>query len=218
MVPNFSSPLAPLRHLFLIVALSAASFFAFPTVRAQDTATATLTSGGANSITIGANGAFNLTLGITFNFPSSGYTVFYQSNNGQGLFQINSRTLLDPFFNQAGNPSFPQILNPSNMGDLGAMVTDIGNPHPPGTFTLQSVNISARNAPVGVYTIFLDSRSIMTSRTGGGFTDVNIGGSSGPVFTVNVVPEPSTIGLFGIGAAALGAMVWRRRRAAASSV
>ncbi|MEP6821346.1 MAG: PEP-CTERM sorting domain-containing protein, partial [Chthoniobacterales bacterium] len=63
--------------------------------------------------------------------------------------------------------------------------------------------------------IFLDARSIMTSRTGGGFFDVNMGGPSGPQFTVNVVPEPSTVGLAVIGGAALLLVVWRKQRTCA---
>ncbi|MBA2431834.1 MAG: PEP-CTERM sorting domain-containing protein [Chthoniobacterales bacterium] len=77
---------------------------------------------------------------------------------------------------------------------------------------MRSVNIRALNAPLGTYTIFLDNRSIMTSRIGGGFLDVNMGGPLGPMFTVNVIPEPATTGLFVIGGAGLIA-VWRRRRA-----
>lgn len=208
--------LLKLRTLLLAAAWAAMPFVAPRQMNGQDAAVATLTSGGLNSITIGQNGSFNLTLAITTNFISSGYSVFYQSNNGSSLFQINSRTFLDPIFTEVQIfPIFPMVLNPSNMFDLGATAPDPGTPHPAGSFTLQSVNMSALNAPVGTYTIFLDARSIMTSRTGGGFNDVNIGGATGPVFTVNVVPEPATVGLLIVGGAVGLLVAWKRRQAAA---
>ncbi|MEP6810934.1 MAG: PEP-CTERM sorting domain-containing protein, partial [Chthoniobacterales bacterium] len=167
--------------------------------------------GGQNSITIGQNGTFTLTLGITTNFISRGYSVFYQSNNGQGLFQITGRTSLDPLypFPVPDTVPFPILLNPSDPFDLGSA----GNGpvmHPPGTFNLQSVTINLLNAPIGTYTIFLDSRSIMTDLT---FNDVAFGGATGPMFTVNVIPEPTTIGLLAMAGAVVSVVAWRKRRA-----
>ncbi len=204
------------RAFLLAAAWAVVPLAALKQASAQDTAVATLTSGGLNSITIGQNGTFNLTLAVTTNFVSSGYTVFYQSNNGSGLFQINSRTFLDPIFNPGGGPPppfppFPMLLNPSNMFDLGFASNDPNATHPAGTFSLQSVNIGALNAPIGTYTIFLDNRSIITSRTG--FNDVNFGGQSGPVFTVTVVPEPATVGLLVMGGALAVFALLRKRRA-----
>ncbi len=74
----------------------------------------------AESVTVGPNGTFTLTLGVTTNFVSSAYTVFYQSNNGQGLFQINSCIYLNPVFLFVADPVVPQLLNPSTMSDFGA--------------------------------------------------------------------------------------------------
>lgn len=212
---QFHSALAKFRAALLAATLAACPLVAFQTVKGQETAVATLTSGGLNSITIGQNGTFNLTLAVTTNFASVGYTVFYQSNNGQGFFQINSRTFLDPIFAGGGAPPpfppFPMLLNPTNMFDLGSSVPDPNTTHPAGTFTLQSVNIGALNAPIGTYTIFLDNRSIMTSASA--FNDVNMGGQAGPIFTVNVVPEPATVGLLMIGGAVALVAMRRKRRA-----
>ena len=203
---------AKLRQLLLAAVLAVCPLVACQTVNAQATATATLTSGGINSITVASNGSFNLTLGVTTNFVSNAYTVFYRSINGQGLFQINSRTNLNPIFMFGADPPFPLLLNPSDMFDLGGTTNQINN-QPPGTFNLQSVNISVLNAPIGTYTIFLDNRSIMTQA--GTFLDVNMGGPSGPMFTVNVIPEPKTVGLLVMGGAMLLVAAWRQRRAVA---
>ena len=85
--------------------------------------------------------------------------------------------------------------------------------HPQGTFDLQAVTIHALNAPVGTYTIFLDNRSIMVDRPV--FQDVPMGGASGPMFTVHVVPEPTTTGLLAMAGGALSLLAWRKRRGAA---
>ena len=214
MTPESNPTTARFRKLILVIFLLVGPFLSFQTSRAQSVATATLTLGGMNSVTIDPNGTFTLLLGVTTNFPSGGYTVFYQSNNGSGLFEITGRTNLNPFFTDGTNPPFPELLAPSNLRDLGYTGDQINN-QPPGTFDLQSVDFRTLNAPVGTYTIFLDNRSIMGDRTGGGFFDVNMGGASGPMFTVNVVPEPATISLFAGGAVLVSLLALRKRRAAA---
>ncbi|MEP6821189.1 MAG: hypothetical protein ABI946_02445, partial [Chthoniobacterales bacterium] len=77
---------AKVRRLLLVTALVICPLFAAQIGNAQDAATATLTSGGLNNISIMAGGTFTLTLGVTTNFSSGGYTVFLQSNNGSGFF------------------------------------------------------------------------------------------------------------------------------------
>ena len=205
-----------LRPLILLTVLFVGSLSVLPAARAQSGATATLTSGGLNSVTINQNGTFTLTLGITTSFISSGYTVFYQSNNGSGLFQITGRTSLDPLypFPVIDPIPFPVLLNPTTAFDFGATISNPNVTHPAGTFNLQAVTINALNAPVGTYTIFLDNRSIMTDRTGGGFTDVNFGGPSGPSFTINVIPEPATTGLLAVAGVIVLAAAGRKRRPA----
>jgi hypothetical protein len=215
MNPQSNPAWARLRKFILVTSLFIAPFLAFQTGHAQSVATATLTSGGLNSITIGPNETFTLTLGVTTNFVSAGYTVFYQSNNGSGLFEITGRTSLDPIFPFPGiDPTpFPLLLNPSDMFDLGAVANTPDLSHPAGTFDLQAVMIHALNAPVGTYTIFLDNRSIMVDRPV--FQDVPMGGASGPMFTVHVVPEPATMGLLAMAGGALSLLAWRKRRGAA---
>ena len=210
--------IAGLRKLILIAALVVSPLLAFQTGNAQSVAIATLTLSGTNSITIGSNGTFTLTLGVTTNFVSGGYTVFYESINGQGLFRLIGRTNLNPIFTDPTSldpfGGMAGLLDPSNQFDLGYTGDQVNN-QVPGTFALQSVDVVMLNAPIGTYTIFLDNRSIMVDRTGGGFTDVNMGGASGPIVTIIVVPEPATVGLLVIGGAAVLVVAWCKRRAAA---
>ena len=77
---------AKIRRMLLIAALVICPFLAINSSNAQDTATATLLSGGSNSITISQNQQFTLTLGVTTNFVSAGYSVFYSIGGGGAAF------------------------------------------------------------------------------------------------------------------------------------
>jgi hypothetical protein len=214
---------ATVRRTLLIAALVICPFLAINSSNAQSTATATLLSGGSNSISIGANQSFQLTLSVTTNFVSSGYTVFYQTSpNGSGLFRITARQNLSPVHPVTGINVFNDpttadgtafggnagLLDPVNDFDLG-YTGDQTNNQAAGSFTLQRITITALNVPVGTYTIFLD-RGVMTDRTGGGFNDVPMMAS----ITINI-PEPTTVGLAVVGGGALLIGEWRKRRARA---
>ncbi len=220
MTSSLNLTAAKIRSLFLVTALVICPLFAAQNGNAQAVATATLTSGGMNSISITSNQTFTLTLAVTTNFISSGFTVFFQSNNGSGRFQLLSRVNNGPYPDPTtddgsafgGNAG---ILMPSNMFDLGYTNNGVVTT-PAGTYTLLTLQVRGVNAVAGSsYTIFLDNRSIMTDRTGGGFNDVNMGGPNGPQFTVNVIPEPTTVGLAIIGGAALLVVAYRKQRARA---
>ena len=225
---------AKLRKFLLVTALVICPFLALQSGNAQ-VATATLTSGGMTSISITQGGSFTLTLGITTNFISSGYTVFYQAGNAAGAsgFRLLSRVNLSPINGVTGTNVFSDpttsdsvafgglnnggfltgTVPRSNQFDLG-YTGDQTNNQAAGTFTLQSVTIMAfMNLAPGVYTFGLDSRSIMTQA--GTFMDINMGGN--PIFTVTVtaIPEPATVGLFVVGGALLLVFAWRRQRAQA---
>ena len=213
-----NSTFAKLRKFLLVTALVIAPLLAVQTGNAQNTVTATLTTtGGLNSISITQGGSFTLTLGVTTNFITLGYTVFLRSTDGSGLFQLNARTNLDAAFFPdpttsdalaLGNPA--GILNPSNARDLGYTGDTINN-QPAGTFQLASYTIANIGLMTpGVYHIFLDTRSIMTNAA---FMDVSMGGN--PQFTITVlpVPEPTTVGLAILGGAALLVVARRKLRA-----
>ena len=206
-----------LRRLVLVAAL-AVSFIALQSGLAQSVANPNLFTGAnQHSITIGNSGSFTLTLGMTTNFISSGYTVFYTMGGGSGLFQIvgrvnNNGVMTDPTTSDAvALAGTAGVLNPTNDFDLGYTGDQVNN-QPAGTFNLQTLTINTLNAPNGQYTIFLDPRGVMTDHsTPTTFEDVAFTGGS-PVFTVNVIPEPATIGLAVMGGAML--LVVARRKLA----
>ncbi len=211
------------RHL-LVFAMLFSSSLALPSGYGQSTATATLISGGANFVNITPGQSFTLSLGVTTNFISSGYTVFYQAVGGPApaFFQITARSNTSPINPDTGMPVFTLLptFDPFPVPfpysrDLGATGDQTHN-QPPGTFSLHDLTIMALPSAVpGSYSYRLDPRSIMTDRTGGGFFDVNMGGASGPTFTINVIPEPATIALAAVGGAVVLLVFRRRLRAAA---
>jgi hypothetical protein len=178
---------------------------------------ATLTgSNGSSTVNIASNQSFTLTLTITTNFASSGLTYFLQSNaGGSGLFRITAMDRTGSPFPSASplppaclvDPYTPCVLNPSNDFDLGA-TNNGSDTDPAGTYTIATITLTAMNAPVGQYTIST-LNGIVTDRTGGGFEDRPFSASA----TINVVPEPSAVGLALLGGAALSVVAWRRRRA-----
>jgi hypothetical protein len=220
-IMNFQAKLtvAKLRKLFLVTALVICPFFALQSGHAQNTATATLTSGGVNFINILAGGSFTLTLGVTTNFTSLGYTVFLQSNDGSGFFTLSNRINLNPVFVDAtdsdpfGLPG-SAILNPSNDADLG-FTRNGANTQAAGTFQLASYTVTVGALSPGVYHIFLDNRSIMTNTAFGDVPMTGLNGTAPQFFTVTVIPEPTTIGLAIVGGALLLVAVRRKQRARA---
>ena len=207
-----------LQRLFLIAALAISPFIAFQSGMAQVTTATLTTTGGLTNVSITGNGSFTMTLGVTTNYVSSGYTVFYTSPDSNGLFQLVSRVNNLPLFNDpttSDGVAFGGtggVLNPTNDFDLGYTGDQVNN-QAAGTFALQTLTINALNAAPGVYHIVLDPRSVMTDRTGGGFNDAPMfGGVNGPnpSFTINVIPEPATIGLAVMGGAML--LVVARRK------
>jgi hypothetical protein len=216
---------AKVRRFFLIAALVICPFLAVQNGNAQPPmVTANLFAntnmGGpfnSSTITITQNQQFFLQLQITTNFISSGITYFLQSNNGSGLFRITARMWTmqggvifpypDPTTGDAtlftGNNS---LLDPVNNHDLGA--TNNGeDTDPAGTYTIAILTIDTMNAPVGQYTIFTD-RGIVTDRTGGNFDDRAFTAMA----TINVIPEPTTVGLAVIGGGMLLVAGYRKHR------
>jgi hypothetical protein len=199
-----------LRRTFLVAAMAFSAVVFANSGRAQGpVVTATLAgSNGSSTVNISSNQSFTLTLTLTTNFPSSGITYFFSSNlAGSGLFRIVSRDTtgspypVDPLVCTAD----ACLLNPVNDFDLGGSNTG-SDIDPAGTYIFATYTFNTMNAPVGQYTIFTD-RGIVTDRTGGGFADRPFNALA----TINVVPEPGTVGLALLGGAVLSAAAWRRR-------
>jgi hypothetical protein len=97
------------------------------------------------------------------------------------------------------------LLNPVNDFDLGA--TNNGSAtDPAGTYTIAILTLTS-TAPIGQYTIFTD-RGIVTDRTGGAFNDVVFNAMA----TINVIPEPTTVGLAVMGGGMLLVAGYRKHR------
>ena len=201
MNPQTDLTATKLHRILFVLALVVCVLVAPESGRAQAVAIATLTNNGSSTVNITGNQSFNLTLMINTNFISGGLTYFLAvSNNGSGLFQI---TAVSP--PPVGPPFLPCLLDPVCDSDLGP--GNLPNPAPPGNYTVGILTLQALNAPVGQYTIFTD-RGIITDRTGGAFNDVNFAALA----TINVVPEPTSVGLALVGGAALLVIVRRRKR------
>jgi hypothetical protein len=198
--------------MLLIAALVVCPFLALQTGNAQSpVVTATLTNGGSSTVNIMQGQAFTLTLQITTNFASSGITYFLQSNNGSGLFRLTAR---DMSMNPYPDPTTDDmtafggdagLLNPVNDFDLGSTnngsATDAA-----GMYTIGILTFSTTAGP-GQYTIFVD-RGVVTDRTNNGFEDRAFTAMA----TINVIPEPTTVGLAVIGGGMLLVAGWRKRR------
>jgi hypothetical protein len=210
MKPYLHLPLSTIRRSLLLIALLAS--LAFPTLtRAQaPVVTATLTgSNGSSTVNITSNQSFTLTLTIQTNFVSGGISYFFRSNAaGSGLFRITTFDATGSPYPPSplicSGPGDPCLLDPSNNNDLGGAVH--GGTVSAGTYTIATFTFNTLNAPLGQYTISTD-RGIITDRSAGGFADRPFTA----VATINVVPEPSIVGLALFGGALLSVMVWRRQ-------
>lgn len=203
---------AKIRRMFLVAALVICPFLSGTSDAQTVTASLTQTGTGLSTFSITSNETFQMTLTCTTDFISSGITYFLLNNNGVPIFRITARDMSqnpypDPttddmtaFGGDAG------LLNPVNDFDLGS--TNNGSAtDPAGTYVMGILTFVALDIPIGQYTIGTD-RAIITDRTNNQFNDV-------PFFTfatINVIPEPATVGLAGIGGAMLLVVAWRKRR------
>jgi hypothetical protein len=205
---------AKVRRMLLVIALVVCPLLTSGLSNAQ-TVTASLfqTGTGLTTFSITPNQQFQLTLQVTNNFISSGVTYFFNNPQfaGTARFQIIARDMSlnpypDPTTDDAtafgGNAG---LLNPFNDFDLGS--TNNGSQtDPAGTYTIGVLTFNALNVPAGSYTISTD-RGIITDRTNNMFNDVPFS----TFVTINVIPEPTTIGLAILGGGALLVGAWRKR-------
>jgi hypothetical protein len=104
------------------------------------------------------------------------------------------------------------VINPQtgtiDEGDLGATSPS----HAPGTFQIATIFFSISGATPGTYLLQSTTASPKVSEaTGTDFSDNPFGTA---VYTITIVPEPSTFALLGLAATGLGVAAYRRRRAA----
>lgn len=166
--------------------------------------------GDSLSVTIQPGDSFTFDFSILSDEPLIGATYFLSATGiSNSAFTITSRTITGSLFSSlqtidptalAANP----VLSPANGSDLGALVANLSIPATPGLLYFSSITLTSSPAiNFGVYTINITPSSIVLNSN---FDEISITSS----YTVNVIPEPTTFALLGLGSVlALGA---RRRR------
>jgi hypothetical protein len=185
-----------------------------------------LGGGTAHSGTYNQNDTFSLDVYLTFaGYDCYGYDLWLETqtlNNFAGSLSITGVTYGTAFPDFIQLMPNPALFNSSSgaspgylteMRDLGALTKDGFVPNPPGTYLVARVSFAIAGAIPGTYTLrstTLDPHSCeAVSFDGTNFMDNNI-----PVeeYTITIVPEPSTLGLFGLGALGLATAFHARKR------
>jgi hypothetical protein len=163
----------------------------------------------------------SFTFSITLAFAPGGNVAnldglsywFEQSNpSAPFYFSITNRDVTGSQFTflQTANLTYPQTLSPSNSKDLGALTQD-GNGRGPGAYFIANLTIHIDpSATAGIYQIENTTAGAKTSI----ITDNQ--GHTAPIpqaiYTITVVPEPSSIALLATGIPMALAFIRRRLR------
>ena len=185
-----------------------------------------LGGGTATSGTYSSNDTFSFDVRLTFNgYNAAGLSFWFETNTAfAGSLSITGvtygTTFPDPtqphpnpaFFN-SGTGASPGYLVADR--DLGGTINDFGNPPGPGTYFVAHVTFTIAGAMPGTYDLASTTVSPRSSYVGCFdavcFDDPGLPASH---YSITVVPEPATVGLLGLGAAGLAAVLLRRRKRA----
>jgi PEP-CTERM motif len=147
-----------------------------------------------------------------------GLSYWLQQNQAAPFnFAITLRDVTGSQFTALQTPSltYPQNLVPNNANDLGALLPGNTGLTAPGTYFIANLTISinAGTAP-GVYTL---QNVVSGGKTAFAFNDQGTGTAiPASIYTVTVVPEPTSLALAGVGCGALLLFALRRRTSRSS--
>ncbi len=211
-----------MKKLFLILVCS--TLAAAGALAQSQSLTLTTSGTGSTSGMFNTGSSFSLDTSLTFTgFTSNGLSYWLQVPTALAPFiTITSEQYFT--FTDSNNPGpktfvsssgaavgFLSDQGASDSGDLGATSVSSAFDVPAGTYLVTTISFSlSSSAPLGTYTIRTTTLSPKISEVGDNtFVAHNFPGS---LYTITVVPEPSTIALLVGGVGLLAARFIRRTR------
>ncbi len=175
-----------------------------------------LGGGTPTSGTYNSNDTFSFDVALAFNgYNASGLSFWLETNTAfAGSLSITGVTYGTTF------PNHPSIIFPISFGPDGGENADLGSSSAtgtvsPGTYFVAHITFAISGAAPGTYDlrsgITSPRASEVTGFDGTTFTDNALPASH---YSVTIVPEPATVGLLGLGAAGLVAVLLRVRKRA----
>ena len=174
---------------------------------------------GPSSIDITTTNTFTLAVNLTFSgYSSPGFSYWLEVQSALAPFltitDVTCFTFSCPppglttiHFDTGGDPGYS-----GEPDDLGG-TTNPNMPVPPGKYHVTDITFMlAPGAPLGMY----DLRSTTTSPRTSLVSDTQFNDNPLPAahFTINIVPEPSTVALLSLAGISSGLVAYRRRKSA----
>ncbi|HEY4283384.1 MAG TPA: PEP-CTERM sorting domain-containing protein [Chthoniobacterales bacterium] len=169
----------------------------------------------SGSYTPGSSFTFSIQLtfapgGSVANLEGLSYWFEQQNPNAPFNFAITNRNVTGSQFTDLQTPglTYPQNMTPQNADDLGAFL--------PGPTGVSAGNYFIANLTISISGSAAVGNYVIENTTAGGKTSVitdDVGHTFAipqATYTISVVPEPSSLALFGAGAAIFGAGACRR--------